>query len=92
MRYVLPDIECEHCILQMVYCEYVKVGELLWCVVVFSSACVMFFRSASGKVTPSGEYGVVTGPSTYNLTALVSSTPFKCLMSPHVSCFFATLL
>ncbi len=21
MRYVLPDIECKHCILQMVYCE-----------------------------------------------------------------------
>lgn len=21
MKYVLPDIECEHCVLQMVYCE-----------------------------------------------------------------------
>ena len=21
MRYVLPDIECEHCVLQMIYCE-----------------------------------------------------------------------
>ncbi|CAN0564356.1 unnamed protein product, partial [Laminaria digitata] len=21
MRYTLPDIECEHCVLQMVYCE-----------------------------------------------------------------------
>ena len=25
MRYVLPDIECEHCVLQMVYCEFYSV-------------------------------------------------------------------
>lgn len=26
MRYVLPDIECDHCVMQMVYCESHNMG------------------------------------------------------------------
>lgn len=30
MRYVMPDMECKHCILQMVYCEYVELFPCLF--------------------------------------------------------------
>lgn len=41
MRYVLPDIECDHCVMQMVYCESLNMG------------AYAYYRWGARRVSPS---------------------------------------
>ena len=56
MRYTMPDIECDHCILQMVYCEFDESTATIFVVVPClayppsPSSCCCFPTAACGRV------------------------------------------